>query len=558
MARAILLVATALLFLAPAAEAATQRYATPGGAATGECPQNQPCDIYTVFMKAQANDEVIIGTGDYGSAAAPLPTPIVSTTAGLDVHGEDGKPRPRIFGMTGDNTTLLDLSGPGVKLRFLELRQLSVALHPAGLTFDGSQASDVIAITTGSEGRGCVLLGNSVLTNSVCEATGNQGHGIFPYRFTASPASNTSTIRNVTVIASGTSGIGIEAIGGSTVMDAQNLTVTNTIVVVPSNQAAIMATKQTGAAKITIDHSNFGFESHGSGNQGQIVKGAGNQQLVGAPKFVAPGDYHIAAGSITIDKGADDPLNGPNDVDGNPRTLGQSTDMGADEFVPPPAVTTGAAGSVTRSSADVHGTVNPERVGTSYHFEYGTTTAYGTSTAVNDAGAGSADLPAAATLTGLAAGTTYHYRLVAVSVGGTTAGGDMSFTTLPAPIPHFVGALKLSHTRFAAAKPKPPIGTKVTFTLDNPATVHFGVERATAGRRSGKLCVKATKKNRNAKKCTRYLRMSGGFDVVAGAGQHSFTFKGRLNGKRLGPGSYRMVAAISSGVRRAGFKIVRR
>jgi hypothetical protein len=456
--------------------------------------------------------------------------------------------------MTGDNTTLLDLSGPGVKLRFLELRQLSTALHPAGLTFDGSQASDVIAITTGSEGRGCVLLGNSVLSNSVCEATGNQGHGIFPYRFTASPAANTSAIRNVTVIASGMASTGIDAIGGSTVGDAQNLTVTNTIVVVPSTQTAIMATKQTGDAKITIDHSNFGFQ----GGSGQIVKGPGNQQLVGGPKFVAPGDYHIAAGSITIDKGADDALNGSNDVDGNPRTLGQATDMGADEFVPPPAVTTGAAGNVTRSSAVVNGTVNPERVGTSYHFEYGTTTAYGASTATNDTGAGSADLPATATLTGLAAGTTYHYRLVATSVGGTTAGGDMTFTTLPAPIPHFVGALKLKNTRFAAAKRKPPIGTKVTFTLDNPATVHFGVERAAAGRRSGKLCVKPTKKNRKAKKCTRYLRMAGGFDVVAGGGQHSFTFKGRLKGKRLRPGSYRLVASISSGVRRAGFKIVRR
>src|SRR3954447_14138336 len=243
MARAILLVVAALLLAAPAAEAATQRYATPGGATTGECPQNQPCDIYTAFMKAQANDEVIIGTGDYGSAAAPLPTPIVSTTAGLDVHGEDGKPRPRIFGKTGDNTSLLDLAGTGVKLRNVELRQDSVALHPAGLTFDGSQASNVVAITTGSEGRGCVLLGSSVLSNSVCEATGNQGHGIFPYRFGSNPAANTSTIRNVTAIASGMSGTGIEAIGGSAVMDAQNLTVTNTIVVVPSTQAAIMATK---------------------------------------------------------------------------------------------------------------------------------------------------------------------------------------------------------------------------------------------------------------------------------------------------------------------------
>src|SRR3954451_15955745 len=247
MARAILLVVAALLLAAPAAEAATQRYATPGGATTGECPQNQPCDIYTAFMKAQANDEVIIGTGDYGSAAAPLPTPIVSTTAGLDVHGEEGKPRPRIFGATtGNNTSVLDLSGAAVHLRHVEIRQLGTDTGPIALIFDGAQASDVIAIAaeTGNyQNKGCILLGNSLLTNSVCEATGSDGIAIFPYRTTGSPLANTSTIRNVTALAPGLHGLGIEAIGGSTAGDAQNLTVTNTIIAVPANNTAILAFK---------------------------------------------------------------------------------------------------------------------------------------------------------------------------------------------------------------------------------------------------------------------------------------------------------------------------
>ena len=583
MARAILIAVTALALAASPAQAVTQRYAGPNGTMTVGCTDpSQPCDLASAFTQAQASDEVIIETGDYGSPGTPLTTPIVSTTAGLDVHGEDGKPRPRIFGSTGDNTSLLDISGTGVKLRSVEIHQLGTALHPAALTFDGSQANDVIAIATGSEGRGCVLLGNSLLTNSVCQATGNTGYGIFPYRMTATPSANTSVIRNVTAIASGSPATGIYAIGGSAPTDAQNLTVTNTIIVVPSGQAALLATTQTAEGKITIDHSNFGFESKGFNNLGQIVKGPGNQQLVGAPTFVAPGDYHIAAGSITIDKGADDPANGTTDVDGDARTLGQATDMGADEFVPPPVVTTGPADTVTRTTAVVHGTVNPERLATTYHFEYGTTTAYGTSTPPTDAGTGTADVPASASLSGLTAGMTYHYRLVATNAGGTTPGRDTTFTAQappggggPGAGPHFVGGLKLAHTKFAAAssglsvapsaKRKVPVGTKVTFTVDSSTTVRFRVERAATGRRVGKHCVKPTKKNRHARRCTRYVRLKGFFDLIAfSGGKTSFKFTGRLRGRKLPVGRYRLVgsafdsAGKVSDTRRAAFRIVRR
>jgi hypothetical protein len=507
---------------------------------------------------------VVIETGDYGSPGAPLGLQIVSATAGLDVHGEDGKPRPRIFGTTAaNNTSVLDLSGSGVKLRNLEIHQLGAAVHPTALTFDGAEASNLLAVATGSGGRGCVLLGNSLLTNSVCDASAQDGRAVFPYRDTGSPAANTSTLRNVTALAPGTGGLGVFAIGGSTPPDAENITVTNSIIVGPSGHATIEADKQnagSGDGKITIDHSNFGFESKGFNNLGQIVKGPGNQQLVGAPKFVTAGDYHIAAGSITIDKGADDPANGSTDIDGDSRTLGQATDMGADEFVPPPVVTTGAADSVTRTSAAVHGTVNPERLGTSYHFEYGISTAYGTSTPVGDAGAGTADVPAGATLTGLAAGTTYHYRLVATNAGGTTQGADMTFTTQAAPGggggpgggvagPHFIGPLKLA--------------AKVAYTLDRAATVRFTVERAAAGRRSGKRCVKATKKNRKAKKCTRYVRLKGHVDRASTAGKNSFKFTRRWNGRKLPVGRYRLVGAAlnaagkTSDTRRASFKIVK-
>jgi hypothetical protein len=70
-------------------------------------------------------------------------------------------------------------------------------------------------------------------------------------------------------------------------------------------------------------------------------------------------------------------------------------------------------------------------VATSYWFEYGTTTAYGPTTAATDAATGTA----AATLAGLTPGTTYHYRLVAANSGVAARGADQTFTTTASPAP---------------------------------------------------------------------------------------------------------------------------
>jgi hypothetical protein len=94
-----------------------------------------------------------------------------------------------------------------------------------------------------------------------------------------------------------------------------------------------------------------------------------------------------------------------------------------------PTATTGSASNAAESSATVSATVNPHGTDTHYHFEYGTTTAYGTNTASANAGAGNTDVGVSASLTGLAAGTTYHYRIVASSSAGTATGADQTFTT---------------------------------------------------------------------------------------------------------------------------------
>jgi len=94
-----------------------------------------------------------------------------------------------------------------------------------------------------------------------------------------------------------------------------------------------------------------------------------------------------------------------------------------------PTVTTGSATSLNSTSATLNGTVNPKGVSTTYYFEYGTTTSYGTSTTSTSAGSGTSAVSVSASISGLTSDTTYHYRLAAVNSMGTSYGDDKTFST---------------------------------------------------------------------------------------------------------------------------------
>jgi hypothetical protein len=91
------------------------------------------------------------------------------------------------------------------------------------------------------------------------------------------------------------------------------------------------------------------------------------------------------------------------------------------------------ATAITSTGATLNGTVDPRGSDTTYHFDYGLDATYGSATP--DAGplSGQGGQPASATITGLAAGTTYHFRVVADNgTGGVQNGADQTFTTAPA------------------------------------------------------------------------------------------------------------------------------
>ena len=85
---------------------------------------------------------------------------------------------------------------------------------------------------------------------------------------------------------------------------------------------------------------------------------------------------------------------------------------------------------ITPESAILNGSVNPEGTLTEISFEYGLSESYGSIVAATPASVnGTEETAVSATLSELTENTIYHYRIVAVCLGCTVYGEDMTFTT---------------------------------------------------------------------------------------------------------------------------------
>jgi len=92
-----------------------------------------------------------------------------------------------------------------------------------------------------------------------------------------------------------------------------------------------------------------------------------------------------------------------------------------------PTVTTQAASNISTTTTTLNGVVNANFLSTIVTFEYGTTSSYGqTITATQSPVIGNSNTNVTASLTGLAAGTTYHFRVKTVNSLGTTYGNDLN------------------------------------------------------------------------------------------------------------------------------------
>ncbi len=130
------------------------------------------------------------------------------------------------------------------------------------------------------------------------------------------------------------------------------------------------------------------------------------------------------------------------------------------------------ASAITTTGATLNGTLNPNSSATSFHFEYGIDTSYGSSTEGTDAGAGVGDQPVAAELTGLTAGTAYHFRLVADNgTGGVQYGADGVFFTGPGTP---VSATDVSVFGATLRGVINPHGAPATYHFDYGTTTTYG------------------------------------------------------------------------------------
>lgn len=152
----------------------------------------------------------------------------------------------------------------------------------------------------------------------------------------------------------------------------------------------------------------------------------------------------------------------------------------------PPSAVTGTASQITATTATVAGTVNPSGQATTYDFQYGPTTNYGSQTATTSAGSGTTATAEKATLTGLVSNSTYHFRIVATSPSGTSVGTDATFTTAKAPPVVTTVAPSLVTSDGATLNGNVnPNGKAATYVFEYGPTTSYGFQTPTTSAGTG-------------------------------------------------------------------------
>jgi len=452
--------------------------------------------------------------------------------------------------------------------------------------------------STGSENVLSLTVERSAITSNTAGGAGEDASGFgggVDYRSTGTGVTQALDVGDSTISGNSAGGGGVKAngFGGGLLYESgvaalSHLTISGNKAGGSGGEAfggGVDVSSITGGIDNSIVASNSGGDcdapltSNGNNIDGDATcgfKGSGDKSGIDA-KLGPLGEHGgltltqmPLAGSPAIDAG--DAATCPsNDQRGISRPQGGGCDIGAVE-VPLPVATTSSVASVTTSSASVAASINPNFSATSYHFDYGTTTSYGSSTSAVSAGEEGIAQAVAATLTGLKAGTGYHFRVVATNAAGTVVGSDQTLTTAKAPPPKVVTkktrpvptlrmtAVRMTNRRFrvgrtatAISARRAPVGTSFRFRLSAPARVQITFTRTAPGLRRGRSCVAPSRKLKraHARRCTRTLIVGNLTRVNVRAGASSIAFSGRIGSKPLKPRSYQAVLTASGSGKRS-------
>jgi hypothetical protein len=126
-------------------------------------------------------------------------------------------------------------------------------------------------------------------------------------------------------------------------------------------------------------------------------------------------------------------------------TNSDGTTYGAEESfatTAKPTTETKPATRIVGTEVKLHGVINPHGAETTYYFEYGLTSEkskYEHTTSALSAGSGTTNTEMGQVVAGLAAKTSYRFRIVVENVNGKAEGSEETFTTTaPAVLPQFV------------------------------------------------------------------------------------------------------------------------
>jgi YD repeat-containing protein len=145
---------------------------------------------------------------------------------------------------------------------------------------------------------------------------------------------------------------------------------------------------------------------------------------------------------------------------------------------PAPIVTTEAASAVGETVATLKGQVNPHGYATTYQFEYGLTTSYGTKVPVTaeSVGSGKTNVAVSKAISGLKGNTTYHYRVSATNAYGTTVGVDKIFTTPKLPSVTTEAASGVKEKEATLKGSVNPNGFSTTYQFEYGKTTSYGTK----------------------------------------------------------------------------------
>jgi len=218
----------------------------------------------------------------------------------------------------------------------------------------------------------------------------------------------------------------------------------------------------------------------------------------------------------------------------------------------PPVAATGDATVRGATSVTLTASVNGHAQPTSVHFEISEVARPQTvtSTPAQDIGSSAADTPVSVQAGGLRPAVQYRYRVVAANPTDTTQGAFRTFTmTAAAAIQASITALRISPRSLRAAAKGPaiaatrPTGATISYRDSQPARTTFTVLRRKPGiRRAGKCA--APRRGQHVAKSRRCTRLAavGRFTHTDRTGTNRLHFTGRIRGRKLALGAYRLQA----------------